>query len=199
MKGAGPLVRAGGAVALFVLTYFYTPRVLPLGPPQSSVVTMDSAKLVYHQGGTRLNSDEISTDLAGIDPLRVMKETVNLPWDRQEFVRKLNPALIIIHLSAFSDPDDTQADGQEALRSFITYMHNTRTHFLFYSRSLQYDPGQTPSPEKEKEPAAYLAEQTGCAPDKTHVFMFLSGNHPDFRDPVVKVKLCRQVMDFFHL
>jgi len=105
-------------------------------------VLIDSTlpKLVYDdqsQTQGRTNADDI-TD--AIDDLRIQitKETTSLAWYREEQVLKLDPDLIVIHLSAFYDQTNPR-DSDRKLDGFLRYMANSRAKFIIYSRAADED------------------------------------------------------------
>ena len=106
-------------------------------PELQLVVLMDSTlpEVVYdpdtmESGGT--NADDISDVLDDL-PIKIIKETTSLKWDRDEQVRQLDPDLIVIHLSAFYG-QTTPGDREDKLELFLDFMAESRTKFILYSR-----------------------------------------------------------------
>ena len=205
LKVSGPLgslaVAATGGFAIWFLSYYLLPNIpeSPQAPLEKIVVTMDSPLQTYAETSDgRTNSDEIYDALKDIKPLKVIKENTSLHWNRHEVIRTLNPSLIVIHVSAF-DNKTAPAESEEDLRKFVRYMTNTQTAFLFYSRGLAYEPGETASATKERQAAEYISRSIGAPLERTHVFMFPPGSRFDFRDAAVKDHLIEKVMDILHI
>lgn len=119
------------------------PRHAASGPPV--VVLMDSTfeDRVYDEttkanGGS--NADDITNVLRGL-PLTTIKEGTNSRWNREAEVLKENPALIIVHRSAFFTYPPSRFDEfyglmDDKLVAFLGYVatQNARTRFIVYSR-----------------------------------------------------------------
>ena len=113
-----------------------------------TVVLMDASHpdTVYSQSAQQrgaTNADTIDLLIRKSEiPLKTLKELVNYDWNRDEAVKKMNPALIIIHLSSFyrKPMDGESYDAYKVdiidtrFRKFIENMLETDTKFLIYSR-----------------------------------------------------------------
>lgn len=109
------------------------------------VVLMDSthADRVYDDttranGGS--NADDITDALRGL-PITCLKEGTNTRWHREAEILKEDPALIVIHRSAFcafpqNSPPDHFEFMNDKLVAFLGYVaaQNARTRFIVYSR-----------------------------------------------------------------
>ena len=85
----------------------------------------------------RTNADSINEILDGIPGINLHKETTNLKWDREEEVLKMDPKLIVMHISCFYDTTNIE-DGQRKFFSFLTYMANSNIKFIIYSRGFHH-------------------------------------------------------------
>ena len=90
------------------------------------------------RGGT--NADDI-TDVLRDLPVTLMKEATSATWRREAEVVKEQPALIVIHRSAFFTFPDSMADdlyplADNKLVAFLGYVAtlNPETKFIIYSR-----------------------------------------------------------------
>lgn len=117
-----------------------TPTPTPITePPKPVVIILDSADptVVYHEetrDAGETNADDIARILANL-PIETRKETTSPQWERQAQVRAQNPKLIIIHISAFYDPNGSNTKFAE----FLDYMRDsTPTKFLIYSRAQSF-------------------------------------------------------------
>jgi hypothetical protein len=100
------------------------------------VVMMDSPlePRVYDEetllgGGT--NADLVNDILRDL-PIVRFKETVSPVWHRDEEIHRLDPDLVLVHLSAFC-PEDCERE-RFRLQRFLEYMVTTRARFVIYSR-----------------------------------------------------------------
>jgi hypothetical protein len=117
----------------------------PGGPaaraPLPLVILMDSAHpaRVYDEEtvkANRTNADVISDMLADL-PIRRHTETISPDWNRDDAIRQLQPALIVIHYSGFNLED---ASGpRERLKKLISALAVTPVQFLIYSRAKEAD------------------------------------------------------------
>ena len=105
-----------------------------------TVIVMDSPlpAVVYKRqtreaGGT--NADDISEVIDDVIPVgNIQKENTSLRWNREDAVVGRQPALVIIHASAFYDRTNV-ADQEKKFSSFITYVGSkTQSNFIVYSR-----------------------------------------------------------------
>ena len=135
----GVAVTATSGFAVWLLCFWFL-FPAPDSISRPLVVLMDSTlpQVVYDsltrsQGGT--NSDDISEIIDDL-PIRITTEKTSLIWRREEQVRKMEPDLIVIHLSCFYERTNV-LDSDERFRSFLRYMKNSKTKFLVYTRGLQ--------------------------------------------------------------
>lgn len=130
------------------------------------VVCLDS----YHKGflydadtlsETSTNADDITRMIDDL-PITVVSDTTGPTWDGRQ-VHKLDPALIVIHASAFLDghvifgsdstnEDKTRAykEGDEAMQKLLRSYKDSKTQFIVYSRGFD-----TPE-SKQRELDKYL-------------------------------------------
>lgn len=114
------------------------------------VVCLDS----YHKGflydadtlsETSTNADDITRMIDDL-PITVVSDTTGPTWDGRQ-VHKLDPALIVIHASAFLDghvifgsdstnDEKTRAykEGDEAMQKLLRSHKDSKTQFIVYSR-----------------------------------------------------------------
>ncbi|MBS0630659.1 MAG: toll/interleukin-1 receptor domain-containing protein [Verrucomicrobia bacterium] len=139
-------IKLGAAVAVVLLAagaWYFKSR--PAAATTPVVVLMDStyADRVYDpvtlkSGGS--NADDI-TDLLHDLPVALVKEATSSVWRRESEVIKEQPALIIIHRSAFYTFPENRADelyplADNKLAAFMGYVaaQSPRTRFIVYSR-----------------------------------------------------------------
>jgi hypothetical protein len=136
------LALLAGALALAAAAAWWR-----LGPERAAVelpvvVLMDSThpERVYDDatrasGGS--NADDLTDVLRGL-PIRIIKDGTNSQWNRETEVVKENPALIVIHRSAFVTSTEKEMIElmNNKLIAFFGYIatRNPRTHFIVYSR-----------------------------------------------------------------
>ncbi len=148
VPAANPWLRRAAIAGVLALAaggawWMLAPQHAKSGPPV--VVLMDSTfeDRVYDEttkanGGS--NADDITNVLRGL-PLTTIKEGTNARWNREAEVLKENPALIIVHRSAFFTYPQSRFDEfydlmQDKLVAFLGYIatQNERTRFIVYSR-----------------------------------------------------------------
>lgn len=122
----------------------------PVNAEQTFVICLDS----YHEGfvydqDTRseksTNADDITRAINDL-PITVVSDTTSPTWDGGQ-IKKLNPALIIVHASAFLDGDVifgngstneeknlAYAAGHKMILNLFGSYRNTDTQFIVYSR-----------------------------------------------------------------
>lgn len=105
----------------------------------SAIVLMDSSARIYGEGvgGPKLNSAILSVLLA--DVAATDTEATYPGWvaDRCEQVRRKDPALVVLHQSAFCKETEANAnchDAERELFDFFRCMSDTQTKFLIYTR-----------------------------------------------------------------
>jgi hypothetical protein len=159
------LIAAAVLVALLVGLVVYPRLRATLGEPVVVVMDTTSPVGVYDpvslaQGET--NADDLTEVLSDL-PVRVVKENTSPLWRREHQVAQLEPALVVIHVSAFVypptfDDGDAFAEFSQGLAAvagttyrelltnkivaFFGYLAATsdRTRFLVYSRGTFDDP-----------------------------------------------------------
>ena len=117
-------------MALTGLAYFQPwaqPRVLLMDSPLPDVVYDKSAAAKGQTNATVIA--DILKDL----PVDVIKESTDLEWHRETDIKRMNPALIIIHASAFYSQTNG-SDNAGKLLSFLEYMKAADSRFLIYTR-----------------------------------------------------------------
>lgn len=77
------------------------------------------------------NADMLN-DLLRDLPIQRVKEAAGPGWHRHEEIRRLDPDLVVMHLSAFCQEECEP--HRVKLREFIEYLADTRAQFLIYSR-----------------------------------------------------------------
>lgn len=118
-------------------SYFYIKKASP------NIVLLDSTaparvySPMYKTQG-RLNG-AILTEILKDLPVTIVHDPTHPNWvvNRCEQIRKLDPALVIVHQSAFCSPEVTTADCHESeaeLVDFFRCMADTRTKFMVYTR-----------------------------------------------------------------
>ena len=105
-----------------------TPTPLPTEtpvPPRPLVVMIDR-----NQDDLTFIGDALAEQL----PVEVTVELTNPDWDRQAAIRELDPDLIVIHISAFADPEDRMRPNTlMPLAALLVEMYDSKTAFLFYT------------------------------------------------------------------
>lgn len=139
-------IKIGALIAVVLLAagaWYFEQRAAAVTTPV--VVLMDStyADRVYDpitlkSGGS--NADDI-TDLLHDLPVTLVKEATSSTWRRESEVVKEQPALVIIHRSAFYTFPESRADelyplADNKLTAFLGYVaaQSPRTRFIVYSR-----------------------------------------------------------------
>jgi DNA-binding SARP family transcriptional activator len=212
-KGAGSATRSRKrlrlvpvlGVVLALVTLLYAARQGWLGGPGGAtnetnrlpvVVLMDSPhpSRVYDEetrqaSGT--NADIINDVLRDL-PIQRIKETVGPLWHRDEEVRMLAPALIVMHLSSFCEE---RCDPQRLrLRSFLEYLAETDTRFLIYSRittdtlAMELRQIMGDLPRRFPELSA-----------RVHIFSALDHGTPHWKDPATAAALKLRVRELLEL
>jgi hypothetical protein len=152
------------------------PRVVLMDSPLPDVV-YDRAAAAKGQTNATVIAD-ILRDL----PVDVVKESTDLEWHREADIRRMNPALIIIHGSAFYSQTNG-SDNAGKLLSFLEYMKGADSRFLVYSRVS----------------VAPLEAATGQRiPDASRRFRFWQvpgGNTASFTDPATRRQLMQIVQE----
>ena len=133
------------------------------------VILMDCThKLLTYSKTKGTNADVIENILRDTRlPIRIIKETTSPEWERAAQVKALNPNLIIIHGSAFVNPDEPvklENPDDDKFLTFLKYMKDTSAKFLVYSRGVVY----SESPIKIKLQLARYAPGLGRV-DVLHV------------------------------
>ena len=168
------MIRAGGALAVFVIVYFFSPAQYVTSPVDniSEITLMDtylSSKAYDPQlridGIT--NAHKINTLIEQDSDLQKFKSNVTIvgrEFDGANDVMERNPELIIMHRSSF-DWEGNPDRNEERLKRFLSSMHGTKSNFLIYSRK----------PDTNKLYAEALAIETGLE-GRLNVFRFTRGN-----------------------
>lgn len=134
------------SVAIFgMIVWLVNAYIVKYSPPTKenlSVVIMDSPlrDVVYDHDGWlkgRTNADEITEILDDIPNIKLTKETTSLEWEREDQVLKLNPKLIVIHVSCFYDCTSIE-DSDRKFFSFLSYMAKSDISFIIYSRGFHH-------------------------------------------------------------
>lgn len=86
-------------------------------------------------GGRGTNIDELSPALSGIDNVVVMAELVHPDWHRHDEIIKLDPDLVVVHLSAFRGGQRANDRSEELLVEFLGALGASDAKVLVYSRS----------------------------------------------------------------
>jgi len=106
-------------------------------PALPLVVFLDSAHeaRVYDNAtlaAGKTNADVLS-DLLSDLPIRRHAEAISPDWTRDEEIKRLDPALVVVHYSGFNLAD---ASGpRERLKLLISNLAGTRARILVYSRA----------------------------------------------------------------
>ena len=151
-------VRAGGAIALFVIVYAVNPPVLvtanntaaPLPPnKETKVLVIDSYVRRYDQTKKVTNADFL-TDFAQSVGATIRKKVdarhilVEPGYAHFDFVLEKSPDLMIIHMSSFFGSNNTTIDPKEftqamvEFQTFVRYMldNNKELRLLVYTREI---------------------------------------------------------------
>jgi hypothetical protein len=101
------------------------------------VVFLDSAHeaRVYDNvtlAAGRTNADVLSDLLADL-PIRRHAEAISPDWKRDEEIKRLDPALVVVHYSGFNLADATGPRAR--LKMLVANLATTRTRILVYSRA----------------------------------------------------------------
>lgn len=140
-------IKIGALVAVVLLAaggWYFNLRMQPAGTPV--IVLMDSAypDRVYDpatakRGGS--NVDDLADILHDL-PVTLVKETTSSLWRRETEVVKEQPALVIVHRSAFYTFPESRAGemyplADNKLAAFLGYVaaRSPRTRFIVYSRN----------------------------------------------------------------
>src|SRR5687768_1741072 len=165
-------------------------------PGRPLVMMMDSPapERVYDEQTARnsgTNADVISDILLDL-PIRRQKEAIGPGWHRDEEIRQFDPALVIIHLSAFCRGSECRAT-LERFRQFVEYFGDADTQFLIYSRGPEsWTPHCGQGRGCERLMRAVL--DTVFAPDyrkyptlqrRIHLFAIRDFGPPSWLDPMV--------------
>ena len=183
----------------------------PSPNPRPVIVLMDSPLpgRVYDPrtaaaGGT--NADDITDALRGL-PVVVQKENTSAMWHREEQVARMNPDLVVCHLSCLLDirpaaagpPEVADHLGDVAVSRLVLFFgyvgaSNPRTRFLVYSRGHFADLERTKQWVEQSEgrfPALKGRLHPFHVPDQ-------SGEHT-FRDPETARLMRARVMEVLGL
>ena len=160
------------------------------------VVMMDSPHpaRVYDDEAIRANGTnaDIINDLLRDLPIQRVKETAGPFWHRDEEIRRLQPDLVLIHLSAFCSK---QCEPQRVrLRQFIDYLADTDARFLIYSR-------MTPDSVDHhfKEMLGDLPQRHPDLPGRIHTFSLVQYGRPQWRDPATATAFKLRVKELLDL
>jgi len=184
------IVLAGPGRVLSLLTSALFGRRLPV------VVMMDSPhpSRVYDEetmqaSGT--NADIINDILRDL-PIQRVKETAGPFWHRDEEVRRLEPDLIVMHLSSFCTEECEP--HRIRLRTFIEYLAPTKARFLLYSRM----PPDTLR-VSFREMMGDLPQRYPGLPERVHLFMVAEHGTPHWKDPATAAALKLRVKELLEL
>jgi serine/threonine protein kinase len=197
---------------LFLIAWLQRGRGGPSPPspnPRPVVVLMDSPLpgRVYDSrtetaGGT--NADDLTDALRGL-PVVVQKENTSALWHREDQVVRMNPDLVVCHLSCLLDIRPAAGRSElakhlfdlavERLVLFFGYIttSNPRTQFVVYSRT-HFD-----DPERTKQ---WVEQSEGRFPalrGRLHPFDVPGSGEKTFRDPEVALLMRARVAEVLGL
>lgn len=155
------------------------------------VVLMDShlkdvvyCKHTQDVGGS--NSDDIINLIKDL-PLNVATVSTNLEWQDDQRVINLNPALIVLHASAFYK-ETKEIDGNNRLFAFANNLGNRNIKILVYSRGL--------TKESSKELRNRWDKIKKLENNKNiQLFTMPKGHESCFTDPDIGRPFKRKIMD----
>ncbi|NJD10241.1 MAG: hypothetical protein FIB01_07285 [Gemmatimonadetes bacterium] len=201
----GILVIAGAATV--VVTRRRDAAVAAAPPPeQPLVIMMDSPnpERVYDEetlqnNGT--NADLLSDILLDL-PIRRQKETIGRIWHRDMEIRRFDPDLVLIHLSAFCARDCDYPAAFTRLGQLLSYFGDGDTDFLIYSRGGEIRCVPNCEALLRTFVDSLFADAYAAAPTlraRVHVFAIRDYGSPHWRDPGTASALKVRVRDLLHL
>ena len=160
------------------------------------VVMMDSPhpSRVYDEETIQLSGTnaDVLNDLLRDLPIQRVKETAGPGWHRHEEIRRLDPDLVVMHLSAFCQEECEP--NRVKLREFIEYLADTRTQFLIYSR-MQPD-SLTAS---FRAMLGDLPQRFPKLESRLHLFALIEHGTPHWKDPATAAALKLRVKQLLSL
>jgi len=176
----------GANVAGFASGSSHLPIVVMMDSPHPSRVYDDE---VIQLSGT--NADLLN-DLLRDLPIQRVKEAAGPGWHRHEEIRRLDPDLVVMHLSAFCQQECEP--NRVKLREFIEYLADTRTQFLIYSR-MQPDSLR----ESFRAMLGDLPQRFPKLPPRLHLFALIEHGTPHWKDPATAAALKLRVKELLSL
>lgn len=114
-------------------------------------------------------------------------------WHREEQVVQQRPALVMMHLSSFAQPDhDThvqlQVQAMERTRTFLAFvgLANPGTQFIVYTRGF-------PTEDERAEWVGATVKRFPALRDRLRMLNIPGGENATFRDPATR-QLVREVV-----
>jgi len=163
-----------GVAVLFSYQPWAQPRVLLMDSPLPEVV-YDKSAVAKGQTNATVIAD-ILKDL----PVDVIKESTDLEWHREADIKRMNPALIIIHGSAFYSQTNG-SDNAGKLLSFLESMKDADSQFLVYTR-VSVDGLE-----------AAVRQRIPGARARFRFWQVPGGNNANFNDPATRRRLIQIV------
>jgi len=169
------LVALAGA-GLAYLQPWAQPQVLLMDSPLPDVVYDKDAASKGQTNATAI------ADILKDQRVVVIKESTDLEWHREADILRMNPALIIIHGSAFYSQTNG-SDNAGKLVSFLESMKDAHSRFLVYTR--------VPVDDFER----VVEQRMPGSKQRFRFWQVPGGPHASFSDPATRRKLTQLVKE----
>lgn len=171
----------------------------PTPKPKPTVVLMDShiKDLVYCEHTQKINgsnADDI-INLIKDQPVTIATVATNLEWKDDQRVIDMNPALVVVHASAFYQ--ETHAmEGNQRLLNFLDSLKKTPIKVLVYTRGL---PDQAPADVRMRWEALLAKLKDPDLAKHAELFVMPKGQQSCFDDPDVAMPFKNKIKDMLNL
>jgi len=124
-------------------------------------------------------------------PISINTVATNLEWQDGQRVKNMDPALVVLHASAFYK-ETKEMEGNKRLINFLDSMKKTKTKILVYTRGL---PDQ---PNKDVEKRFLNIKKKLKDPEliqNAELFVMPKGHDSCFTDPEVGTPFTKKISD----
>jgi hypothetical protein len=157
----------------------------PTNPPKVVLIDSSNPALIYDRSSRAINRSNAFDIKADLKDLPIQQPPILVPsdldWHGDDEVIKHDPALIIIHLSAFYKDKESVFDSDKKFRNFLENMaKRTHSNFLVYTRGLP--PNSAPELEKRwLEQRNFM--QSLVEEGRLQIFEVTGHDDASFKDP----------------